>query len=183
MDLKKFLVCTIISLCTTLCFTGCTSDNDDVEEKKEEEVVKGNCVVTECIKQLDTSNSVEEINSIIGFEGTKSDYSEERTWKLSDKNWITLKYAGDSPILQATIDKESIKNENVKFPLSSELKEMLNNGSFTYEELVDKLDGIEGTLDSKTTKSVGYIWVDKNNRVLSATFNNESGKCTIASFR
>lgn len=96
---------------------------------------------------------------------------------------ITLKYAGDSPILQATIDKESVKNENIKLPKSSELQEMLNNGSFTYEELVVKLDGIEDNLSNKTTGSVGYIWVDKNNRFLSATFNNESGKCAIASFR
>lgn len=182
MNLKKNLIWSMISLCAIGCFTGCTSDNAEVEDKKEEET-KGNCVVTECIKQLEPANSVEEINDIVGFEGTKSDYSDERTWKLDSKNWITLKYAGDSPILQATIDKESIKNENIKLPKSSELQEMLNNGSFTYEELVAKLDGIEGTLSSKTTGSVGYIWVDKSNRVLSATFNNESGKCTIASFR
>ncbi|MCI8778850.1 MAG: hypothetical protein HFI87_06855 [Bacilli bacterium] len=182
MNLKKNLIWSMISLCAIGCFTGCTSDNAEVEEKKEDET-KGNCVVIECIKQLKPSNSVEEINDIIGFEGTKSDYSDERTWKLDSKNWITLKYAGDSPILQATIDKESIKNENIKLPASSELQKMLNNGSFTYEELVSKLNGIEGTLSSKTNGSVSYIWVDKNKRVLSATFNNESGKCTIASFR
>ncbi len=182
MNLKRNLIWTMLSLCALGLITGCASE-EVVEEKKEEETPKGNCVVTDCIKQIETSNSVEEINDIIGFEGTKSDYSEERTWKLDSKNWITLKYAGESPILQATIDKDKIKNENIKLPTSSELQTMLNNGSFTYEELVDKLNGIEGILDSKTTKSVGYIWVDKNKRVLSATFNNESGKCTIASFR
>lgn len=182
MKLKRMLAYAVISLCVIECLTGCASDKK-TEENQKEEVVQGNCVVTECIKQIDTSNSIEEINTILGFEGTKSDYSEEYTWKLSDKNWITLKYAGDSPILQATIDKETIKNETIKFPSSTELKEMLNNGSFTYEELVDKLGGIEGTLSSKTTSSVGYIWVNKHNQVLSATFNNKSGKCTIASFR
>lgn len=182
MNLKKNFIWAMISLCALGCFTGCTNTSDDeVEEKKEE--TKGNCVVTECIKQIEPLNSVEEINDIIGFEGTKSEYSDERTWKLDSNNWITLKFAGDSPILQATIDKETLKNENIKLPASSELQEMLNNGSFTYEELVSKLDGIEGTLSSKTTGSVSYIWVDKNKRVLSATFNNESGKCTIASFR
>lgn len=172
----------ITGLCIIGCVTGCTSDEKN-DDKPKEEVAKGNCVVTECIKQLDTSHTIEEINNIIGFEGTKSEYSEERTWELNSKNSITLKYAGDSPILQATIDKETIKNESIKLPSSSELQTMLNNGSFTYEQLVEKLNGIEGTLSSKTTKSVGYIWVDKYNRVLSATFNNESGKCTIASFR
>lgn len=182
MKLRKFLQCTIISFCVIGLLTGCTNEKE-VEEKKKEDVVKGNCVVTECIKQLETSNSVEEINAVIGFEGTKSEYSDDYTWKLSDKNWITLKYAGTSPILQATIDKESIKNEAITLPKATELREMLNNGSFTYEELVEKVGGVEGTLDSKTTSSKGYIWVDKHNQTLSATFNNESGKCTIASYR
>lgn len=60
----------MISLCTIGLFTGCTSDNGGVEDKKEEEA-KGNCVVTECIKQLELANSVEEMNDIVGFEGTK----------------------------------------------------------------------------------------------------------------
>lgn len=183
MKLKKIFTYSIISLFTISCVVGCSNSANEVEEEKQKEEVKGNCVVTECIKQLETSNTVEEINEIIGFVGTKSDYSEERTWKLDSKNWITLKYAGGNPILQATIDKESIKNENIKLPLSSELREMLNNGSFTYEELVEKVGGVEGTLSSKTSSSVSYMWVDKHNQVLSATFNNESGKCTIASYR
>lgn len=177
--LSTILFCGIIILGVT----GCTNDTKLDEKTKEEDIVKGKCVVTECIKQLDTSNTIEEMNDIIGFEATKSEYSEEHTWKLSKNNSITLKYAGDSPILQATIDKESIKNENVKLLSSSELKEKLSNGSFTYNELVKMLDGIEGVLESKTKNSVGYIWVDKNNRTLGATFNNKSGKCTVASIR
>ena len=178
---KGFMFMTVVLL--TISFTIGCSNNKKVEEKPQEEETKGKCVVTECIKQLETTNTIEEINEIIGFEGTKSEYSEEYTWKLNSKNYIMLKYAGDSPILQATIDKETIKNENVKLPLSSELREMLNNGSFTYEELVEKLGGIEGVLNSKTSSSVGYIWVDKHNQALSATFNNKTGKCTIASYR
>lgn len=185
MKLKKVLLYTTLSFCFLGCLTGCASEKiveDDVD-KKEEEKVEANCTITECIKQIEPSNSVEEINTIMGFEGKKSDYSEDTTWKLDDKNWITLKYAGESPILQATIDKDSIKNEDVKLPSSTELKKMLNNGSFTYKELVEKLGGVEGTLNSKTTSSVSYIWVNKSKQTLSATFNNKSGKCTIASYR
>ena len=181
MILKKSFRYVVISLCVIGCLTGCSNDKN-IEEEKKEDIAKGKCTVTECIKQLEPSNSIEEMNEIIGFEATKSEYSEERTWKLDNKNWITLKYAGDSPILQATIDKETIKNETLKFPTSSELQEMLNNGSFTYEELVEKLGGVEGTLSSKTTTSVGYMWVN-NYQTLVATFNNNSGKCTVASYR
>lgn len=184
MKLKKSLIYMILTICTIGFAVGCSDTKK--EEKKENSVteeVKGNCQVVECIQQLETSNSIEEINDIIGFEGEKSEYSEEYTWKLSDKTSIVLKYAGDSPILQATIDKETVKSEEVKFPLSSELQEMLNHGSFTYEELVSKMGGIEETLSGKTSSSVSYMWVNKHSQVLRATFNNESGKCTIASYR
>ncbi len=145
--------------------------------------VKGNYDAIEAMKHIETSNTIEELNNIIGFEAEKSDYSEEYTWKLDNKNSIVLKYAGDSPIIQANIDKSKIINEEVKFPAISELRELLNNGSFTYEELVSKLDGIEGVLAGKTTTSKSYMWVNKNEQILYATFNNESGKCTIASIR
>lgn len=175
MKLRKILVCTIVSLC----ITGCASEQ--MEEKKEE-TPKGNCVVTECIKQLEVTNTVEEINSIIGFEGEKNEYSNDYTWELDSKNWITLKSAGESPIIQATIDKDTLKQEELSFPTSSKLQEDLNNGSFTYHELVEKLGGIEGTLAGKTSSSVSYIWVNKSKQTLRATFNSKSEKCTIASF-
>ena len=57
--------------------------------------------------------------------------------------WITSNHSicsrfngNDNITIQATIDKESIKNDNIKLPSSSDLQNDLNNGSFTYEELV-----------------------------------------------
>lgn len=129
----------------------------------------------------DVSNTVEEITSIIGVEPTVSEFSGETTWKLDSKNWITLKKYSDSPLLQATIDKESIKNDKVTLPSQSELKELLNKG-ITYEELVEVL-GDEGTLDSKSEGSLGYVWADKNGNRLGVSINNKSKKCTVASYR
>lgn len=142
---------------------------------------KGNYDVIEAIKHIEVTNTIEEINEILGFEGETSEFSGDCTWKIDSKNWITLKKGVDSPILQATIDKESIKNDNVTLPSQKELQELLNKG-MTYEELVEKL-GAEGTLESKTSTSIGYIWADKNGQRLGATINNESGKCTVASYR
>ena len=59
---------------------------------------------------------------------------------------------------------------------------MLNNGSFTYDELVEMVGG-EGTLISISNGSMIYTWVDKNDRRLNATFDRESGKCSLASYR
>ncbi len=158
--------------------------NQNIAQNTEETMeTKGNYDVIEAMKHIEVTNTEEEINNILGFECEKSEFSGECTWKLNSKNWITLKKAGDSPILQATIDKETIKNENVTLPSRNELQEILNNGSLTYEEFVAKVGGVEGILESKTATSVGYIWVDKNKQALGTTFNNESGKCTVASYR
>lgn len=162
--------------------TGC-EEEQQLDEKKEE--IRGNCVVTECIKKIETTNSVEEINNIIGFEAEKSEYSESYTWKLSDKTWITRDASGTAPILQATIDKETIQSDAVDFSVYSDIKKMLDSGtSLSYEEMVSKLGGVEGTLAGKTSTSNRYIWVDKSNRTFSATFSNTlGGKCSIISLR
>lgn len=176
---KKLLT---VLLCGGFMFglTGCSGEEEGFDDKPQDEV-KGNCAVTECMKQINTSNTVEEITNIIGVEVEES--GKEYTWRLDSKNYIKLKLQTGNPILQATIDKDTIKNDNINLLKASELQEMLNNGSFTYQELVEKLGGVEGILDSKTTNSVGYIWVNKSKITLSATFNNKTGKCTIASIR
>ena len=163
--------------------TGCTEEQQEFTKKEEE--IRGNCVVTECIKQLKVTNTVEEINEIIGFEGEKSEYSDTYKWKLSDKTSITREKAGENPILQATIDKETIKSEEVDFSTYSEIKELLDSGkSLTYQEMVTKLGGVEGTLAGLTSTSKRYIWVDKQDRTFGATFSDTlNGKCSIISLR
>lgn len=151
-----------------------TNTNESIEKR-------GNYDVIEAIKHIEVTNTVEEINSILGFEGETSEFSKDTTWKIDSKNWITLKKGNDSQILQATIDKESIKNDNVTLPSQKDLQELLNKG-ITYEELVEKI-GAEGILSSKTSTSVGYTWADKSGQRLGATINNASGKCTVASYR
>ncbi len=181
MKLKKFTLGILTIAFAFLFVTGCSKE--ELEENKEEEV-KSNCSIVECMKKIEISNTMEEINAIIGFESTvDAMIGSDLIWKFDSKNWISFKTYGENDItIQATIDKESIKDENIKLPSSSDLQKDLNNGSFTYEELVEKIGG-SGTLTSISKNSHIYTWVDKNSQRLSATFNNESGKCTIASFR
>lgn len=153
-------------------------DNQNTSENTQR---KGNYDVIEAIKHIEVTNTKDEINVILGFEGETSEFSGDTTWKIDSKNWITLKKGADSSIIQATIDKETIKNDKVTLPSQKELQELLNKG-ITYEELVEKI-GAEGVLSSKTATSVSYTWVDKNSQRLGATINNESGKCTVASYR
>ena len=160
MKLKRIILGSITIFCAICFVTGCSEEKLDEKPKEE---TKGICTVTECIKKIEATNTKEEIK------------------KLDSKNWITLKPGSSIQIIQATIDKESIKNDNVTLPTQKELQELLNKG-VTYEELVEKF-GAEGTINSKTNESVGYVWVDKNGQRLSATINNKSGKCTVASYR
>ena len=178
MKLKKFMLGVGTLACAVFLVTGCSEEKLDEKPKDE---VRGNCTVVECMKKLEATNTKEEITEVIGFEPEVSEYSGDATWKLDSKNWITLKSGATGNILQATIDKESIKDENVSLPTQKELQTLLNKG-ITYEGLVEKL-GAEGTLESKTSSSVGYVWADANGQRLGATINNKSGKCTVASFR
>ena len=150
--------------------------------KKEE--VKAKCSIAECMKKIEATNTVEEINDIIGFESTTDAMiGSDSIWKFDSKNWISFKTSGNDNItIQATIDKETLKDDKIKLPSSSELQKDLNDGSFTYEELVQKVGG-EGTLTSISKGSFSYTWVDKSGQKLGATFNRESGKCTVASYR
>ena len=151
---------------------------------KEQEEVKGNYNIVEAMKHIEATNTVEEMNAIIGFESTTDAMiGSDPIWKFDSKNWISFKTSGNGDItIQATIDKESIKNDSIELPSSSDLQKDLDNGSFTYEELVQKIGG-EGTLTSISKGSLSYTWVDKTGQRLGATFNNESGKCTVASYR
>lgn len=178
--MKKTIAIAILFLCTLFFITGCTEEKTDEKTKEE---VKGNCTIVECMKKIEPTNTIEEINDIIGFESTTDAMiGSDPIWKFDSKNWITFKnYNGDVTI-QATIDKESLKNNEIKLPSASDLQKDLNNGSFTYEELVEKIGG-EGTLTSISKGSFSYTWVDKSSQRLGATFNKASGKCTVASYR
>ncbi len=178
--MKKILLSFVMLFYTLFFATGCTEEKLDEKPKDE---VKANCSIVECMKKIEATNTIEEINEIIGFESTTDAMiGSDPIWKFDSKNWISFKSYGDDITIQATIDKESIKNDKIELPASSDLQKDLNNGSFTYEELVQKVNG-EGILTSISKGSRIYTWVDKTGQRLGATFNNKSGKCTVASYR
>ena len=180
--MKKCLKLVVLFLLSLTLTVGCT-ENKTVENKKKDDAPKGNYSIVEAMKHIEATNTMEEITDIIGFESTTDAMiGSDPIWKFDSKNWISYKTYDDSVTIQATINKEDLKDEKIKFPLATELQEMLNNGSFTYEELVEKVGG-EGTLTSISADSVIYSWVDKNEQKLSATFNKDTGKCSIASYR
>lgn len=187
MKLKKIICYLAVMIISAFLVTGCTDTTKKELPKKEEEKIQGKCTVEECIKLIEPSNSIEEINEIIGFEAEKSEYSETYKWKLSEKTWIdaTPSTADNSYSLSANFDKEKIKNEQADFSNFTAIKASLEKGqSFTYEEMNEKVGGVKGILAGKTSTSKRYIWVNKHEQTFSATFSDTmDGKASIISLR
>lgn len=160
------------------------ADSEVSSDQPEEEIIETNCNVIECITKIETSDSVEKITEVIGVEPDTDETTGTSKWKLNSKESIAREKSGSSYILQATINKEEIAQNSLDFSVFTELKESLENGeTFSYDELVKKLDDIEGVLAGKTDTSKRYIWVNKQGQTLSATFSNKDGKCSIISLR
>ena len=73
--MKKKIFAIVICLLMLFTFTGCGSKKGDVNtntNKKGEvkEKIKGNCTVFECIKQIEPTDTLEQVNEKMGFEGS-----------------------------------------------------------------------------------------------------------------
>jgi len=162
-----------------------TEDNAKVgSDVVEEEVIETKCAITECLEEITTSDSVEQITEVIGVEPEVDETTGAAKWKFSSKESIAREKSGSSYILQATLDKAKIASDAVDFSIFTELKQQLESGeSFTYDELVKRLGGVEGTLAGKTDTSKRYTWADRHDQTFSATFSDKTGQCSIISLR
>ncbi len=161
---------------------GCGNKPTELQEKKEEEV-KGNCTVEECINQIEPKMKVEEVNQIIGFEGEKKADSDSYIWQLTTKTKIEVEYKDNLGSIKATYDKDKINSNELKMSIGYEIVNDIKKKTYTYEEMVEKFEGVEGHLESKSSTSKMYIWV-KDGQTFRATFSDSlKGKCSIVSIR
>lgn len=179
-------VCIVVAVVAVVGFLLLNHNDDSTLDGSDASASQQNnakCTIVEAMQKIQPTNTQEEITEITGLEPTvDAMIGSDPIWKFDAKNWISYKTNNNNVTIQATIDKEDLKDENIKLPLATELEKMLNNNSFTYNELVKLISG-EGTLTSISSNSVIYTWVDKNNQKLNATFDNKTGKCSIASYR
>lgn len=182
---KKLLTILVGGILILGMATGCTEQKENEKLKNEvEEKSKGNCEAEECIKLIEPEMKVEEINEIIGFDGEKKDETDAYVWQLTEKSKIEVEYKDDLGTITATMDKDKIKSENLKLSTCYDIQNSIKNGTtFTYEEMVEKFEGIEGYLATKAPTFKRYIWV-KDNQTFGATFSDSlDGKCSIVSLR
>lgn len=176
--IKNLLMIIIFAVVLTAC--GKTN-----EQKIE---TKGKCNVFECIKKISSTNTLEEMNKIIGFDGENSYESNTSTtykWKLSEDTSI-----------EATINKES-KKATLKIWYPSKMitkyanfskwdeieKKYKSTSGITYDEIVKLVGNVEGTLSGKSDLQLTYNWYDENNGYMFAYINPKTNKCTLASGR
>lgn len=170
--------------------TGCTDQKEkwntlDKKENDKKEETKGKCKIEECLNSIEITNTVEDINSIIGFEGEKKDENSNKYyWNFSDTTKIEVSIGSSGNTITATIDRNKIANKKVDFSRYDEIKALLDSGtSLTYDEFVEKIGGVQGTLVSKSSSFKRYTWANSKGGYLSASFSERTGKCTIITGR
>ena len=188
----------VFSMALCLCLsvavlTGCgssvkkTSDNSK-DEKVEEKKSKGNCTVFECIDKLDAKKSLEEVNSIIGFEGTLKSETESYkvyNWDLTEDTSITVQFMtkyGTSII--STNFPNSMVDNKADFSKWDEIQTKIKSSTgIKYDEFVELVGGVKGVMTKKTDTEITYKWINAKGGFLSAYFKIETGKCSSASGR
>ena len=154
---------------------GCTNLlNDDSKEE-----TLGNCNVFECIKLINSSNTVEEINEIIGIDGEL--INEEYNiyyWELSENTGIEVAYySSNKGTISCDYEYEMLSNDNVTFSNYEELQSKVKDGIY-YNEFIKYIGNVDGVITEKNSYSTKYTWVSKDGKYLTGTFNS-SNKCTF----
>lgn len=180
--MKKIILTILICGAMVLGMAGCTEQKEkenDVQEKS-----KGNCEAEECIKLIEPEMKLEEMNNIIGFEGEKKGDSDTYIWQLTPKTKIEVEYKNDSAAIKATMDKNKLNNKDLNASIFYAIQNDIRSGiTYTYEEMVEKFEGIEGYLENKSSTSKMYMWV-KDGQTFRATFSDSlDGRCSIVSLR
>ena len=157
-------------------------NNDDITDVSLN--LKGNQDIFETINLLQPENTIEEVDEIIGFEGEcTNEENKEYKWQISDNTSAKVQYTEDNDaIIEISFPGKSIANENVDFSKFDEIKEaMQTSDSMTYEQIVEKLGGVQGTLKYKSKDTVKYEWDRPDGGYLICTFKLSNMKCTYAS--
>ena len=180
--MKKKLLVGFLSLVLLFTATGCLPKKTVTQGQKIiKKDIKGNCAPLECIKKLKPENSVEDINKVIGFEGELTDEKYNiYTWKFTDTEKLTATYySSDKATIEASYDKDELKNNKIDFSKYDEIQSALKSGSsLTYDEFCKKVNG-NGVLYYISSYNNKYVWVNKNGEYLTGSFSTSTNKCTF----
>lgn len=176
--MKKKILKFICAVSLFVVLTGCGA-TDNTSPK-----MKANCHATECIKKIDDDSTVEDINKVIGFEGELiDDKNNTYYWKISEEESIKVTYYNRSKgTIYAEFNRDTLANQNVDFSRYDELQVKIKEG-ITYDDFKTYIGNVEGIVTEKSGITTKYTWVSTDGSYLTASFSNNSKKCTFASGR
>lgn len=188
------LVLVFMLVASLIVLTGCgensnNSNNSGSSNNSSEQKSKGNYDVFESIKKIDPNSTLEEINKIIGFEGTvksESDANSTSKWKLyrwdlTDDTAIEARIYDETKYvyLEAIYPNKMIENSKVDFSKANEMKTKINEkDGLNYDQVVEMLGGVQGTLDKRDSTTDTYVWRNDKGGSLTFRFSTSTGKCT-----
>lgn len=169
-----------------LLVTGCDMKKTETKTENQpvEEKAKGNCKVLDCINKIEITDTLETINTTIGFEGEVS--LEGESWKTykwelnDDENVEVTFFSSGKNTIKINFKDEKIKNSKVDFSEFAELKKQINSGTEVKYDKIKESFKAEGTLIEKSSSSNKYRWVNGDGGYMDITFSTISGKCTFA---
>lgn len=189
--MKKITLSLLLLAVMVVGLTGCSNteinkNDNEASSKSTKEEIKGNYDVFESIKKVETTQSYEEINSTMGFEGKDITSESAKGWKkyeweiTEDTSLKAVIYESSKTVsYEIEYPDEMIKNKKADFSDVKEFKSKINSADgLKYEDFV-KTIGCDGTLDKKSGSSISYSWVNADGGTLHASFNIKTGKCTI----
>lgn len=154
-----------------------TAPNSEKAVKKEK--VKAKCEANECIYKIEPTNSVEEVNKIIGVDGkVDSEDNNKYVYDLGNDEKITLKYYGEKATITAEYDKNKVANKKVNLSKLTELKPKVQSG-ITYDQFKAEIGNVDGTLYEKSESTNRYMWISTKGGSVRASFRNSDNKCSF----
>ena len=182
--MKNKIIGIVLGALFISCLTGCGNNATDGNVTGGGSNTKGNCAATECIKKIKPENTVEEINSIIGFNGELTDEKYNKYyWELSEDTGIEVTYySGKTGTIEVDFNRDSVANSKVNFLRYNELQPKIKEG-ISYQDFISYIGNVDGTIIEKSSTSTKYVWVATDGSYLNGTFSNSSGKCTFATGR
>lgn len=180
--MKKRIYGLIVALLLVVTLTGCGNNSSNGSEVGANKNTKGNCNAIECIKKIKPENTVEEINSIIGFDGELTDEKYNKYyWELSENTGVEVTYySGKTGNISIDFDRDSLANNKVDFSRYNELQPKIKEG-ISYNDFIAYIGNVEGTVIEKSSSSTKYVWVSSDGSYLNGTFSNRTNNCTFAS--
>lgn len=170
--------------------TACNNNNtiEQIVENNNNTKNSGkNNRVYELIQKIEPTNTIEEINAIVGFDATLTDekyyiyeYDFGDNYKLIVKYYSANAKTAD---IKMEYNRDDLRDEKVTLKNAKDLKTRLEGKEkITYDQFKEAVGGVDGTLTEKTNYTTNYVWVNKDGGYISATFATRDNTCSYFAY-